>query len=214
MSIRSFSELRDLFSSQSTGLWERLGYVRESICSHAARLWHFVRRYVVMADGDQGWTVLDTVMSFIGVAIGIVAGYAVGFWLLAYLPDPSHPFVGGSIFTLAQVMAIFGAFGFAAGFSNYGRRGLRNQLRRAGALHIMSALGFSLLGMIFPISTNEAIWAEHGRVLGTLNTVALVMAIVGFGVGTTLWVSQFHKLLGFREARDGSPESSPRSEED
>ena len=33
MPIRSFSELGDLFSSQSTGLWERLGYVRESMKS-------------------------------------------------------------------------------------------------------------------------------------------------------------------------------------
>ena len=31
MSTRSFSELGELFSNQSTGLWERLGYVRESI---------------------------------------------------------------------------------------------------------------------------------------------------------------------------------------
>ena len=111
-------------------------------------------------------------------------------------------------------MAIFGAFGFAAGFSNYGSRALRSQLRRAGAMHIMSALGFSLLGMIFPISTNETIWAEHRRVLGTLNTVALAMAIVGFGAGTTLWVSQFHKLLGIWESSDGSSESSSQSEED
>lgn len=33
MSIRSFSELGELFSNQSTSLWERLGYVRESIKS-------------------------------------------------------------------------------------------------------------------------------------------------------------------------------------
>lgn len=33
MSIRSFNELGNLFSNQSTGLWERLGYVRESIKS-------------------------------------------------------------------------------------------------------------------------------------------------------------------------------------
>ena len=33
MNIRSFNELRDLFSNQSTVLWERLGYVRESIKS-------------------------------------------------------------------------------------------------------------------------------------------------------------------------------------
>ena len=33
MTIPSFRELGDLFSDQSTGLWERLGYVRESIKS-------------------------------------------------------------------------------------------------------------------------------------------------------------------------------------
>ena len=33
MSIRTFSELGELFSNQSTSLWERLGYVRESIKS-------------------------------------------------------------------------------------------------------------------------------------------------------------------------------------
>ena len=31
MPIRSFSELGALFLNQSTGLWERLSYVRESI---------------------------------------------------------------------------------------------------------------------------------------------------------------------------------------
>ena len=75
----------------------RLRIRLKTICSHAARLWHLVRRYVVMADGDQSWTVVDSVMSFFGVAIGVVAGYAVGFWLIAYLPDPSHPYIGGSI---------------------------------------------------------------------------------------------------------------------
>ena len=33
MPIRSFSELGELFSYQSRGLWERLGYVRESMKS-------------------------------------------------------------------------------------------------------------------------------------------------------------------------------------
>ena len=141
-------------------------------------------------------------MTIVGSALGIVAGYAVGFWLLVYLPDPSHPHIGGSLFTVAQVMAIFGAFGVAAGFSKYGNHGLGDQFRRAGALHIMSALGFSLLGMIFPISTDATTWRDHGFVLASLNGLAVVMSILGFSLGTALWVSQFHKLLGIGSTRD------------
>ena len=74
---------------------------------------------------------------------------------------------------------------------------LRRFLRRAGALHIMSALGFTLLGMMLPISTSEAMWRDHGDVLTILNSVALAMAILGFSMGTILWVSQLHRLLGF-----------------
>ena len=182
--------------------------------SHVARLWHLVRRHLGMTGGGQGWSVIDSVMSFLGVAIGVVAGYAVGFWLIAYLPDPDHPYIGGSLFTLAQVMAIFGAFGFAAGFSKYGNPGLRTQLRRVGALHILSALGFSLLGMIFPVSTHEAMWREHGDVLGVLNGIALAMAILGFSLGTTLWVSQFHRLLGIESAGDTGRDSPSHPDED
>ena len=135
------------------------------------------------AGEDHTWTILDFAMWLLGVAMGAVAGYAVGFWLIPYLGDPDHPYVGGSLFTLAQVMAIFGAFGIAAGFTNHVECRLRRSLRAAGALHIMSALGFTLLGMMLPISTSEAMWRDHGEVLTVLNTVALAMAILGFWYG-------------------------------
>lgn len=146
-------------------------------------------------------------MSLLGVALGVVAGYAVGFWLIPYLVDLDHPYVGGSLFTLAQVMAIFGAFGVAAGFSNYVECRLRSFLRAAGALHIMSALGFTLLGMMLPVSTSEAMWRDHGDVLTVLNFMALAMAIMGFWLGTTLWVSQFHRLLGIGRVGDAGGDS-------
>ena len=163
----------------------------------------------VRREESHAWTILDFVMSLLGAAIGTVAGYAVGFWLIPYLFDPDHPYVGGSLFTLAQVMAIFGAFGVAAGFSNYVESRLRSSLRAAGALHIMSALGFTLLGMMLPVSTSEAMWRDHGDVLTVLNFVALAMAIMGFWFGTTLWVSRFHRLLGIGRTGDSLPSNHP-----
>ena len=185
--------------TKSGGFWVSLSMaVRNqlsNIGSSTARMWSHVGRLLAKARGDHTWTILDFVMSALGAAIGTVAGYAVGFWLIPYLVDPDHPYVGGSLFTLAQVMAIFGAFGVAAGFSNHLEDRLGSFLRAAGALHIMSALGLTLLGMMLPVSTSEAMWRDHGDVLTVLNFVALAMAILGFWFGTTLWVSQFHRLL-------------------
>ena len=175
--------------------------------SSTARMWSHFGGLLAKARGNHTWAILDYVMSALGAAMGTVAGYAVGFWLIPYLVDPDHPYVGGSLFTLAQVVAIFGAFGVAAGFSNYVEFRLRNTLRAAGALHIMSALGFTLLGMMLPVSTSEAMWTDHGDVLTVLNFVALAMAIMGFWFGTTLWVSRFHRLLGIGRPGDAGGDS-------
>ena len=144
---------------------------------------------------DQICSRIDIVMSVVGAVLGIAAGCAVGISWLETFSKPDNADVGGYLFTLAQVMAIFGGFGFVAGFSKYGDGEFRLQLRRAGALHLISALGFSLLGMILPFSNDEVVWANYGVVLYVPNIAAALMAIFGFGVGTFLWVSQLHKLL-------------------
>ena len=179
----------------------------KSIGSTTAPMWSRGGRPPGKAGGSHTWTMLDFAMSVLGGVVGTVAGFAVGFWLIPYLVDPDHPYAGGSIFTLAQVMAIFGAFGVAAGFSSNVDCRLRNPLRGAGALHIMSALGFTLLGMMLPVSASETMWRDHEIVLTVLNFVALAMAIVGFWLGTTFWVSQFHRLLGIGRAGDGGGDS-------
>ena len=197
--------------TKSGGFWVSLSVavrnLLRNIGSSMAKVWDHGGPPSGNEGGGHAWTILDMAMLALGVAIGAVAGYAVGFWLIPYLVDPDHPYVGGSLFTLAQVMAIFGAFGMAAGFSNYVEFRLRSRLRGAGALHIMSALGFTLLGLMLPVSTNEAIWRDHGGVLTILNFVALAMAIMGFCFGTTLWVSQFHRLLGIGRAGDAGGNS-------
>ena len=134
-------------------------------------------------------------MGILGGAAGVTAALGVVFWLVVYASNNDQTDIGGPLFTLAQVMAIFGGFGVAAGFSGNCESELKNQLRRVGALHLISALGFSLLGMTFPISNDEKIWADYGVVLGILNGVALVIAMTGFALGTTLWVGQLHRLF-------------------
>ena len=91
----------------------------ENMDSFTAKMLSHGRRPSGKVGSGHTWTILDMAMSVLGAAIGMVAGYAVGFWLIPYLIDPNHPYVGGSLFTLAQVMAIFGAFGIAAGLSNH-----------------------------------------------------------------------------------------------
>lgn len=196
-------QFRGFWVSLSVFVRKLLGYVG----SPTASMWSHFGRLLAKARGDDTWTILDFVMSALGAAIGTVAGYAVGFWLIPYLVDPDHPYAGGSLFTLAQVMAIFGAFGVAAGFSNHLEHRLGSFLRAAGALHIMSALGFTLVGMMLPLSTTEGMWRDHGVVLTALNFVALAMAISGFWFGTMLWVSQFHRLLGVGRTGDAGGNS-------
>ena len=134
-------------------------------------------------------------MGVLGVAAGFAAVSAVFLWLVAYASNNDQTDVGGPLFTLAQVMAIFGGFGVAAGFSGNLKCGLKNQLRRVGALHLVSALGFSLLGMTLPISNDEKVWSDYGILLNIMNNTALIIAMTGFAIGTILWVSQLHKLL-------------------
>lgn len=125
----------------------------------------------------------------------VVTAGAIAFWISVFLVSPDHPYIDGSVFTLAQVMAIFGAFGVAAAFSNHHDCELKLQLRRAGVLHLVSALGFTLWGLIFPISTYENIWTRYESILLVLNSGAIFIGMMGFSWGTMMWVGQLPKLL-------------------
>ena len=143
----------------------------------------------------------------------VVTAGAIAFWVSVFLVSPDHPYIGGSVFTLAQVMAIFGAFGVAAAFSSYHDCELKLQLRRAGVLHLVSALGFTLWGLIFPISTYENVWARYENTLLILNGGAIFMGMVGFSWGTMMWVGQLPKLLALGSNRTSCPEIDSRSNE-
>ena len=85
-------------------------------------------------------------------------------WNLSFLTSPAlgNPYDSGSPFTLAQVMAIFGAFGLAAGFSDRVERKLKQDMRRVAICHFVSALCFCLLGLLLP-ATPYANAVRRGR---------------------------------------------------
>lgn len=139
----------------------------------------------------------DVIIGLSAIMVGVIALSATTLWFLQFLGDPKQAasYASGSPFTLAQVMAIFGAFGIAGGFSNYGNQDLRSSLRLVGVFHILSALGFSLLGLMLPIlpytdgGTSSRTYVEWG--IGG----AFVVAAATFCCGTLGLLFSIGKLL-------------------
>ena len=112
----------------------------------------------------------------------------------------------GTPFDLAQVVAIFGALGLVGGFSNYGDRSLQMRLRLVGVIHLLSALGFVMLGLFLPTITLEL--KETTRSIITSLIIAyLVLGGGCFAVGTLYWIVLLAtgKLLG-----DSKEEKEPK----
>ena len=129
------------------------------------------------------------VKSFAGL-IGFIVVLAMLSWLAVFFGSPvsERPYFSGSPFTLAQVMAIFGGFGLAGGFSNYGCPRLRYRIRLVGVTYLISALGFTLLGMLSPLLPSTANDETNEIPLLVMIVPAFVAAIAAFGLGTILFL--------------------------
>ena len=120
---------------------------------------------------------------------------------ISFLADPilENVYASGSPFTLAQVMAIFGAFGLAAGFSDRVKEELKNTMRRVAVLHFVSALCFCLLGLLLPTIP----YLEEGTVSYWIILVSVMITILGsalsFSWGTIEWLFCIPKILGNEE---------------
>ena len=123
---------------------------------------------------------------------------------LSFLTDPivENAYASGSPFTLAQVMAIFGAFGLAAGFSDRVEEKLKGSMRRVAILHFVSALCFCLLGLLLPAIP----YLKEGTVSFWIIAVSVAITIVGsalsFSWGTIEWLSNIPRILGNNECQE------------
>ncbi len=132
---------------------------------------------------------LGTIMALVYVGVFI--------WNLSVIADPirDNPYATGSPFTLAQVMAIFGAFGLAAGFSDRVEQKLRRDMRRVAIWHFVSAFCFCLLGLLLPAIP----YAEEGTAAYWIIVAGILAAIggaaVSFTCGTADWVSNIPRIL-------------------
>ena len=146
------------------------------------------------------WSV-DTFMVIIASVSSLGVLYGASLWVILYLQDPNRPYIGGSLFTMAQVVTIFGGFSFAAAFSERVNADARYVLRYVGSLHLISALGFVLLGVLFPLVTVDAVWSHSaGYVLQGIFLLSFCMALGGFAIGTFLWVSHIHRIASYQGA--------------
>lgn len=138
---------------------------------------------------------IRTVSQVVAVVASVTAATAMALWMSEFIFKPGGTYVGGSLFTLAQVVAIFGAFGIAGALAGLSDDKLGRRLGQAGVLHLLPALGFTLLGLMLPASTNNAVWDRYSTILAPINGGVLFVGMLGFSLGTFLWVSQIPKLL-------------------
>ena len=138
-------------------------------------------------------TFIDILMSLLAGVVSLGIFYGTILWIALYIQDPNQPYIDISLFNMAAVVTIFGSF---ATFSDRVNSDIRNISRCVGALHLISAIGFILLGLMLSLTPYDAIWASRaGYFLQGIVFLAFGMAILGFTIGTFLWVGRVHRLV-------------------
>ena len=149
-----------------------------------------IRRLTSLGEG-----LVQTVFMVLTVAIVASTLLAAFFWIMTFVGDRENPLASGTPFTVAQVMAIFAAFGLAGGFTKYGTPEFRYSLRLMATLYLMSALCFSLMGMLLPALASAEDNTTSSHVLLGFTVGAIAVATVTFSVGTFVWMSLIPELL-------------------
>lgn len=113
-----------------------------------------------------------------------------------------------SPFMLAQVVAIFGAFGLAAGFSDRIEHDLRLDMRRIAVLHLVAAFSLCMIGLLLPLSP----YLKEGDFSFWLIAVSLIVFMIAsaacFAAGTTWWLLDIPKIIG-KNAEEPAPAKPP-----
>ncbi len=136
--------------------------------------------------------IVVTILASVVVALSL---YAPLLWFITFLDPQKTPYASGTPFMLAQVVALFGAFGLAGGFSGNVAPNLRNKLCYMGVVYIVSAFGFSLLGMVLPFfaSLDERTVGYYFMLSSSIG--AFGVAWVTFGLGTILFLLIIRSLI-------------------
>ena len=123
---------------------------------------------------------------------------------ITFLADPimKNAYASGSPFTLAQVMAIFGAFGLAAGFSDRVEEKLKGSMRRVAILHFVSALCFCLLGLLLPAIPHLKEGTVSFWIIAASVAITIVGSALSFSWGTIEWLSNIPRILGNNESQE------------
>ena len=146
------------------------------------------------------WAVTGVAAALLATIIALIYT-GVFIWNISLITGTieDNPYAMGSPFTLAQVMAIFGAFGLAAGFSDRVNKKLRRVMRDVAIHHFVSALCFCLLGLLLPAIP----YLKEGTASFWITVVAVLAAIgvaaVAFSLGTAKWLSNIPSILENKE---------------
>ena len=124
--------------------------------------------------------VLAAVVTALLATVMVLVYTGVFLWNISFLAGPAldNPYATGSPFTLAQVMAIFGAFGMVASFSDRVEQRLRRSMCWVAVCHFLAALSFCLLGLILPAIPHAqegtaGYWIIIVAILGSILAAAL-----------------------------------------
>ena len=67
-----------------------------------------------------------------------------------------------------------------------------------GILYLISALGFSLLGMMLPALASSNPGTDENLTLTILNSIAFFMGAIAFGAGNTMFLFVSYELIKFK----------------
>lgn len=127
------------------------------------------------------------------------------FWITVYFVDQGDKTLGGTPLTLAPVLAIFGGFGLAGGFTRFGTPELRGRLRLTAVFHLVSSLCLFTLGVLHPLLVRlDGPVTLPGYVLVAVVLMAVVGAATTFGLGTVVWAALIGDLIA-TEDDSGQP---------
>ena len=127
-------------------------------------------------------------------AVGSLTPVAIHLWFSLFT-DVDNPYLFPNFFILAQVVAIFSGFGLVAGFSQNIKPSLRRDLRLMSTLYLLSALSFTLHGLILPAVVSTEYEGFSEMAILRIAAFSFVTGVAAFTAGTLFWAIRLPAIL-------------------